>query len=1113
MATGKALNGKPYAGNPHVRFDEGEVASAATPRRGSLLYVTRKALFLAAAFFTAAVVKGGEMQKTAVCASFDAATIASNGVKVADWMLVAAELRRYALAHVSRVDQIAARLPERPCTPAPRLCDRAAWVPLANDPAAAAIVASAEKLVGAKIDELSDDLYRDFSRTGNRVRYETPYFRKAYRLNLFMVAEALEWKGRFVPEIRRYLESILDEKVWTIPATDTKDIAFVKGQPVICLFSANRAWIVAYAANWFADVLPPELVARAKLECRKRVLDLYLTACRNPSLAKGGGGDPLWWFFARTNWSPVCHAGCVGAALAILDSRRERAECLEAVERAMPHYFQGFGRDGYCSEGMGYWNYGFGHYVALRAMAEQATGGFVTLDSPMAATAAAYAVNFQLENGLSPHFADGGGAPDLSLLDLCHRFWPKVVPSSGVGPLSLNKGDSASFSPCPACAFIALRAFGTASVQQQGGRAKSCCSTLAVSPAPLPMRSVFPQSQVYLMRPGGGKDGITLGVKGGHNAELHNHNDVGSYAISLGGEVLCGDVGGELYSRRTFSSRRYDSEVLNSFGHPVPRPGVLQGLGRRYAARIIRTEFRPNRDTVVFDLTGAYPSKTLKRLHRKFIYDRAAQTVTIRDEVDFKEPTAFDDPLTTLVGVNDKFEFVGKKGRLAVDVETSGGEWEWDVRTMDNGRGELPVTKDAPEGKWAIWVAGKTQNTPPDGRPRRIAVKFKKPVMSAMVEFHFRAVDTNIPEPENVPELMRTFAGEEVKTKEAWEKVRAPELLERFQKDVYGRRPAVLDERKRVSFKVYDERPVMDGKAVRKLVRAEFDGPLEKFLFPFTVYIPKAQKPVPAFVSICLKSRSKVAADHVITSVCWPVEQIVGRGYATIGFLTEDVATEKNTGFAQGVFTCVEKPEVRTDESWGTISAWAWAASRVMDWIETEPAIDATRVGIVGHSRGGKTAIWTGVTDRRFALVCSNNSGAHGAKLNHIRLPKSEDIASIPKYFPNWYCGNYPKKYGGKEMTMDFDQHELLALVAPRLLCVASASEDAWAGQPGEWWSAKLASPAWELYGRRGLVAERFPAPGEKQQEGSISYHLRPGKHSLDPYDWDRYMDFADKNL
>ena len=1005
-----------------------------------------------------------------------------------------------------RVAQIEALLPEMPCTPASRPCDRAAWVPLANDPAAAAIIASAEKLIGAEIDELTDDLYRDFSRTGNRTRYEKPYFRKAYRLNLFMVAEALEWKGRFVPEIRRYLESILDEKVWTIPATDTKDIAFVKGQPVICLFSANRAWIVAYAANWFADVLPPELVARAKTECRKRVLDLYLAACRKPSLAKGGGGDPLWWFFARTNWSPVCHAGCVGAALAILDSRRERAECLEAVERAMPHYFCGFGKDGYCSEGMGYWNYGFGHYVALRAMAEQATGWLVTLDSTMAATVAAYAVNFQLENGLSPHFADGGGAPDISLIDLCHRFWPKVVPDPCVGVLSLRSGSSASFSPCPPCAFIALRAFGAAAQ----GRAALPTAAVAGRHA-LPARSVFVQSQVYLMRPGGEKDGLALAVKGGHNAELHNHNDVGSYAISLGGEVLCGDVGGELYSRRTFSSKRYESEVLNSFGHPVPRPGVLQGLGRRYAAKIIRTEFKPERDTVVFDLTAAYPSKTLKRLHRKFIYDRKAQAVTIRDEVDFKEPTEFDDPLTTLVGVNDKFEFVGKKARIAVDVETSGDEWEWDVRTLDNGRGGKPVANAAAEEKWAIWVAGKTQNTPPDGRPRRIAVKFKKPVMSAMVEFHFKAAALD-PVPENVPELMRAFSGVEVKTREAWEKVRAPELLERFQKDVYGRRPAVLDERKRVSFKMFDERPVMDGKAVRKLVCAEFDGPLGKFSFPFNVYIPKAQKPVPAFLSICLKGRSKEDKNHVITSVCWPVEQIVGRGYATVGFLTEDVATEKNMGFAQGVFKCVEPVGARTDESWGTISAWAWAASRVMDWIETEPLIDAARVGIVGHSRGGKTALWTGATDRRFALVCSNESGAHGAKLNHIRLPKSEDIASIPKYFPNWYCGNYPKKYGGKEMSMDFDQHELLALIAPRLLCVGSASEDHWAGQPGEWWSAKHASPAWELYGKKGLVAEAFPAPGVSQQAGDVSYHLRPGKHFLAPYDWDRYMEFASRH-
>lgn len=1042
--------------------------------------VTRKARLLAAAFFAAAVVKGGEVQKTAVYVSFDAATIASNGVKVADWMLAHPKRANHrdwsygafyaGLAEFARVtgerryiDAIRDegrtygwKFEKRDADVGNTHCIGQAWLDIARAERDDAVVAS----VRAELDafmaaHVNAPLAR---REGERVVLNR---RRWYWCDALFMSPPVWAKLAAITGERKYLDFMMGEYRATYDHLyDREDHLFWRDARYVGRTTPGGKKLFWGRGNGWVLAGLPLVIRELPTDSAER---RWFTALFKEMCAKVRTiqrADGAWFASLLDGKNPdapemsatafFCYALAWGVNNGVLDE----ATYLPCIELAWAAMCRCVGEDG---------KFGW-----VQPIGESPVKNFGP-DSTETYGAGGYLL----------------AAAELRRYALAHV--------SRVDQIAARLPER----PC-------TPAQGRAALPDGRGTRPAC---------PLPVRSVFPQSQVYLMRPGGGKDGIALGVKGGHNAELHNHNDVGSYAISLGGEVLCGDVGGELYSRRTFSSRCYDSEVLNSFGHPVPRPGVLQGLGRRYAARIIRTEFRPNRDTVVFDLTGAYPSKTLKRLHRKFIYDRAAQTVTIRDEVDFKEPTAFDDPLTTLVGVNDKFEFVGKKGRLAVDVETSGGEWEWDVRTMDNGRGELPVTKDAPEGKWAIWVAGKTQNTPPDGRPRRIAVKFKKPVMSAMVEFHFRAVDTNIPEPENVPELMRTFAGEEVKTKEAWEKVRAPELLERFQKDVYGRRPAVLDERKRVSFKVYDERPVMDGKAVRKLVRAEFDGPLEKFSFPFTVYIPKVQKPVPAFVSICLKSRSKVGADHVITSVCWPVEQIVGRGYATIGFLTEDVATEKNTGFAQGVFTCVEKPEARTDESWGTISAWAWAASRVMDWIETEPAIDATRVGIVGHSRGGKTAIWTGVTDRRFALVCSNNSGAHGAKLNHIRLPKSEDIASIPKYFPNWYCGNYPKKYGGKEMSMDFDQHELLALVAPRLLCVASASEDAWAGQPGEWWSAKLASPAWELYGKKGLVAERFPAPGEKQQEGSISYHLRPGKHSLDPYDWDRYMDFADKNL
>ena len=367
-----------------------------------------------------------------------------------------------------------------------------------------------------------------------------------------------------------------------------------------------------------------------------------------------------------------------------------------------------------------------------------------------------------------------------------------------------------------------------------------------------------------------------------------------------------------------------------------------------------------------------------------------------------------------------------------------------------------------------------------------------------------------VPEPWNVPELMETFRGEQVKSIAEWENIRAPEILERYRREVFGIRPKEADERGRVSFKMRDVREVMDGKAVRKVLDVVFDGPTGQFSFPVTVFIPKSPEKVPAFVLPCNVKRSTVDADGALSSPFWPVGDIVGRGFATAAFVIGDVAPDdKKPDFDRAVFRSVQNVAERNSESWASISAWAWAASRVMDWIETEPLIDSAHVGVVGHSRCGKTAIWTAVNDRRFAMACSNDSGCTGAKLNHISLSESESISKVTRNFPHWFCRNY-NKYAEREMEMDFDQHELLALVAPRLLCVASATEDHWAGQRGEWWGAKLASPAWELYGKKGLVADSYPAPETPQQEGCISYHLRTGKHFLSPYDWKCFMDFAE---
>lgn len=369
------------------------------------------------------------------------------------------------------------------------------------------------------------------------------------------------------------------------------------------------------------------------------------------------------------------------------------------------------------------------------------------------------------------------------------------------------------------------------------------------------------------------------------------------------------------------------------------------------------------------------------------------------------------------------------------------------------------------------------------------------------------------PVPQDVPELLKTFKGEKVTTLRLWEKVRAPELLKTFTDGEYGRRPV-----ERPNSLVFESMgpdvEMMEGKALRKRIRATYSGKYGKGSFVFTAFIPKSDsKKVPAFLLICNRNPAEnIDPTRKVKSGFWPAEEIVGRGYAAIAFWNGDLAPDMNVGNRKGVFACFDNPaRDRKPDAWGTLSAWGWGASRVMDWIETEPLLDAKKVAVVGHSRGGKTALVTGVYDKRFAMICSNDSGCSGAKLNHIDLPKSEHVVQIMRSFPYWFCRNYVRQVNA-EKKWHVDQHQFIALLAPRLVCIASATEDAWAGPEGEYWSGVLASPAWRLYGKKGLVANGFPPPDKPLQDGCISYHLRTGKHSLTPYDWKVYMDFADRH-
>ena len=363
-----------------------------------------------------------------------------------------------------------------------------------------------------------------------------------------------------------------------------------------------------------------------------------------------------------------------------------------------------------------------------------------------------------------------------------------------------------------------------------------------------------------------------------------------------------------------------------------------------------------------------------------------------------------------------------------------------------------------------------------------------------------------------LPELMRTAAGDPVATVQQWEAVRRPELLQTFTTNVFGvrsvERPASL-----AFEQAGTNRVMIGGRAIRKLIDIRYSGPGGSGCIRVNAFIPIRATPAPGFLLICNRDpEANIDPERVQKSPFWPVEEIVARGYAALAFYNGDVCPDRSTGFTVGVHAIFEPdPSARTEESWATISAWAWGASRVMDWIETEPLLDAAHIAVIGHSRGGKTALWTGASDTRFAFVISNDSGCTGAKLNHMDLPSSESIASITRSFPYWFCTRY-NGFAGKEFEMPFDQHELLALIAPRLLAVGSASQDNWAGQRGEFASAVFASPAWELYGKRGMVGTNFPPAEVPMQEGHISYHLRSGGHNLVLYDWNRYLDFADRH-
>lgn len=286
------------------------------------------------------------------------------------------------------------------------------------------------------------------------------------------------------------------------------------------------------------------------------------------------------------------------------------------------------------------------------------------------------------------------------------------------------------------------------------------------------------------------------------------------------------------------------------------------------------------------------------------------------------------------------------------------------------------------------------------------------------------------------------------------------------------------------------------GKAEHRRVKLTLELEAGEFSFPVHLVLPKAQRPAPCAVYISFTPYA--------TAGYQPIEEVVDHGYAMAVFCYEDV-TRDNGDFADGLAAFF--PRQGADAP-GKISLWAYAAMRVMDYLQTLPEIDSARTFVMGHSRLGKTALWAAAQDERFAAAVSNDSGCSGAAVSRGKV--GESVAAIYRQFPFWFCENYGA-YGGREDALPFEQYQLLACTAPRPLYVASASQDEWADPQSEFLSALLASPAWALLGAQGLPeGAQMPESGGRLVSGCVGYHLRPGTHYLSRYDWARVLRFLD---
>jgi hypothetical protein len=562
-----------------------------------------------------------------------------------------------------QIEMLRPFVPKTAYRPAPPISDRAFWEKIETKEAAQKYFEMAVKDLNTKPEvPISDEIYRRANKEGNRGIYKPRYYRTMERLEKAVIAECMENEGRFIPTIVEHINAIMEMKSWLHPNHDDNENSVLEGKRVAIDLGARKFGSVLMLAEvLLEDKLPAELRTEIKKQIQWRMIDSYLKSSRGEDM-KGNS-----WIYGHSNWNAVCTGGTLFSTLTASDDLDERLAVLGSALNSMERYLHGFGEDGYCSEGIGYWNYGFGNYLYLAQMVYDYTDGKVDLftftNPEKMKRVGNFPANFQIQQGVYPCFADGGasvgqGSDNFAYLLSAKNYGarkPSYSRPEGMTMQIMEWADPVSY--------VAEKK----------------------EPLVLPPYSYYEDYGIVISR---GQQAVpfSIAIKAGHNGENHNHSDVGSYVLVLGDDHnLSGDLGAPPYQAGSFSP---NNKVRCSWGHPLPFVDeTMQSNGKEFCGKVLETEFTENSDNVVIDIRAAYEVDKLDSLVRTMQNDKSGKgTISVTDTFAASKSIKFGTAILTYADyeiVDSSTILLMNKGKkIKVNVSTQGGSFKFTEDAM-----------------------------------------------------------------------------------------------------------------------------------------------------------------------------------------------------------------------------------------------------------------------------------------------------------------------------------------------------------------------------------------------------------------------------------------------